>query len=260
MKFIHLSDTHLKKEKIHLYGLDPYNRLETAINSINKNHKDADFVVITGDLTDKGHKEAYKNLDEILSKCDIEVIKMIGNHDIRENFLEIFPDNFQNEGFIQGTKIVDNKAFIFLDTKIPKGHGGDMCEKRFSWFEKELEVNKDKEVYIFMHHPPFDIEIEYMDSIGFGSNERLKKLLSKYSNVKHLFFGHVHRVISGIWGNIPYFGIKGTNHQVALKSDENLFMACEEKPAYGVVTIHNDNTLIHVHEFLTEESISMFEA
>jgi 3',5'-cyclic AMP phosphodiesterase CpdA len=255
MKFIHLSDVHFKEDDFHLYGLDPSQRLKRAIDSINKNQHDADFIVITGDLADEGELKAYEKLDKLLESCEPEVIKLIGNHDNRENFLKVFSSSFQHEGFIQGSKRVGDKTFIFLDTKIPNTHAGDMCDVRFTWLEQQLEANKDQDVYLFMHHPPMDVDIGYMDKIGFKSQERLKTLLLKYDNIGYMFLGHLHRVINGTWANIPFFGIRGTNHQVAFKSSiEKLYSTNEEQPAYGVVNIKAQEVLIHVHEYLNEEN------
>ena len=50
-KFIHLTDTHIIGGKDLLFGVNPRQRLELAIEDISKNHADAEFVVVTGDLT-----------------------------------------------------------------------------------------------------------------------------------------------------------------------------------------------------------------
>lgn len=260
MKFIHLSDTHIKKDPYELYGLNPYNRLESAIHSINKYHKDADFIVITGDLTDRGDLKAYENFKNICDKSDVRIIKIIGNHDNRENFLTVFPENFHNENFIQGVQEIENNALIFLDTKVENTDGGDMCDIRFEWFKNQLEKYKNKNTFVFMHHPPMSIGIKYMDKISFSSSNRLKELFLKYPNIKYLFFGHLHRAVTGLWADVPYMGIRGTNHQVALKmNDDLLHMTIDEQPTYGIVTVKNNDTLIHLHEYLNEERYSTFE-
>ena len=54
MKFIHLTDTHVISGNQTLYGASPLNRLELAVDSINAEHDDAEYVIITGDLTHWG--------------------------------------------------------------------------------------------------------------------------------------------------------------------------------------------------------------
>ncbi|MEA3497981.1 MAG: metallophosphoesterase, partial [Campylobacterota bacterium] len=185
MKFIHLSDPHIQKDDLHLYGLNPYERLNSAIKSINKKFKKdkVEFLIITGDLSSQGETQSYRKLRKLIKKSKSEVLLLVGNHDNRENFAKVFDAHPSNDGFIQYTKIIDNKAFIALDTLVENEHTGDMCDKRYKWFEKELKKHKDKEVYIFMHHPPFDIDIARLDNIGFKSQERFAKILQKYKNI-----------------------------------------------------------------------------
>lgn len=260
MKFIHLSDPHLQKDNFHLYGLDPYIRLELAIKSINKNFKDIDFIVITGDLTQDGSQKAYRKLRKIIKKAKAEVILLMGNHDNRENFIKIFKNHPVNNNFIQTTKTIDKDVFIYLDTKIENSHAGDMCDIRFKWFEEQLEKNKDKNCYIFMHHPPMQINIPIMDKMGFKSKKRLKDLFKKYSNIKYIFFGHIHRITSGVWADIPYFGIRGTNHQLSFKhSIKYQYTTSEEKPAFGIVNIDLNDINIHIHEYLDEDKCYLIE-
>mgnify|MGYP002059127644 FL=1 len=58
MKFIHLTDTHVIGDGL-LYGQDPAARLLAAVASINAEHSDAGFVVLTGDMTHWGDAAAY---------------------------------------------------------------------------------------------------------------------------------------------------------------------------------------------------------
>lgn len=260
MKFIHLSDPHIQKNDFHLYGLDPYLRLEAAIKSINKNHKDAAFAVITGDLTEHGDTKAYRKLKKIVKKSKIEVILLMGNHDNRDNFIKVFKDYKVTDGYIQDTRIYENKTFIFLDTKVPDKPSGDMSEEQFIWFEEQLSKNKNKDTYIFMHHPPMKSGIPIMDKMRFNSHKRLKSTLTLYPNVKYIFFGHIHRIITGLWASIPYFGIRGTNHQLSLKhSNKHQYTTSEEKAAYAIVDIEDGDTTINVHEYLDEDKCYLIE-
>ena len=254
MKFIHISDTHFKKDKFDLFGLDPKKRLKKAIRSINKNQKNAKFIIVTGDLTDRGDIYSYQTLKDILDTAKMPVYTIIGNHDERDNYLSVFKDAFVTDGFIQTTKIIKNSVFIFLDTKIENTHAGDMCNQRFDWFKSQLKLHKDKDVYIFMHHPPMDIGIPKMDIVGFKSKQKLKRIFLKNPNIKYLFFGHVHRQISGTWAGVPYSCVKGINHQVSYQKDrDELYFTNEEKPAYNVVQLHKNYVNINSHEFLVED-------
>ena len=58
MIFIHHTDTHGVGLGL-LYGHDPAERLAQAVASINAEHGDADFAIVTGDVTLWGDAAAY---------------------------------------------------------------------------------------------------------------------------------------------------------------------------------------------------------
>lgn len=257
MKFIHISDTHLVSKRGGHYASDPYLKLKRAIQSINKYQSDADFMVITGDLTDSGNLDAYKDLKEVLKELNIPYYMIIGNHDNRENFLKIFGDMYDyQKPFAQFSLIKDSKLLLFLDTKFGDWHDGGCCEERFEWLENQLNVNSNLPTYIFMHHPPFFINHKQMDDIGFRQKEKFWEILSKFQNVKHIFFGHVHLLISGSYKGVSYSSMRSTNHQVALISqDKDLYFNSNEQPTYAIVNIDKNQINSIAHEYLNEELI-----
>ena len=66
----------------------------------------------------------------------------IGNHDLRANFKNIFPDAANNEnGFIQHSVTFGDHTVILMDTNdatIEPYHGGNLCKNRLRWLEAEL--------------------------------------------------------------------------------------------------------------------------
>ncbi|MCW1532781.1 metallophosphoesterase [Campylobacter jejuni] len=135
MKFIHLTDIHYGDKKEAIYSREPSAMMRLAIEDINKNHSDADFVFITGDLTHKGSLESYTLLKQDLTKLNMPYYLILGNHDDRANALEIFNNLKQDEnGFIQyEIQCNDNNVFLVLDTIKLKSHGGEYCQKRQIW-------------------------------------------------------------------------------------------------------------------------------
>ena len=58
MKFIHLTDIHLKAPGTMLCNADPVANLDRVLRDITQWHADAEFCVISGDLADEGEPEA----------------------------------------------------------------------------------------------------------------------------------------------------------------------------------------------------------
>ncbi len=256
MKIIQLSDLHLVgKDGVSLYGIDPNYRLYKAFKSINKHHRDAEFVVITGDLTDSASPDAYEVLSQSIEKCTMPVYLILGNHDKRDIFKKSFQD-FIGFDFIQYVKEVDNTAHIFLDTLVEDCSYGELCSSRMSWLKEKLEKYQDNFIYMYMHHHPVDSGLYEMDNeANFKSNKEFWELLKGYKNIKSITFGHLHRIMHTVKNGISLHSTKSTTFQVAYKPESKVeYLTNDEKPTYAVIDVDRDgNTRVHHHEFLDED-------
>ncbi len=255
MKIIHLSDTHIIdiKQK-NLYGIEPSYRMRKALASIEKYHKDASMVVITGDLVDTPSKEAYTVFYDIVKDFPIPVYAIVGNHDSRELFLKYFP-KLQADGFIQYSLEIEEFAFLFLDTLVEDKPFGNLCQKRLAWLEKQLKKYSNKKVYIFMHHHPLKSYLYEMDNeANLKNSDEFWNIIDKYDNILHITFGHLHRITQMQRKNVSLHSTKSTTFQVAFTPNETKeYLTNEEKPAYCVMILNDTNLLLHHHEFLYED-------
>lgn len=251
MKFIHLTDTHLITPGRLLYDLDPQKQLRAAVDSINAEHGDAAFVIVTGDLTDRGEPAAFSALFEELSRLHMPVHPLIGNHDDRKAFRAAFAQvPVDDEGFVQYAFGADGARFIALDTNEPGVHWGVFCERRAAWLKKELDAH-DLPVYLFMHHPPFPVGIAAMDNYTIREAGFLRSVLEPHRHrIRHLFFGHLHRPLAGSWLGIPVSTVRGTSHQVALNLTAGPAVpGSHEPPGYAVVLTADEQIIVHMHDF-----------
>jgi len=240
-----------------LYGIDPYDRFEQALKSINKWHSDADFIVITGDLTDCASSSAYASLRSVIKESKIPIYLILGNHDKRDIFFKYFTQ-FTTDSFVQYTRKIENKVFIFLDTLVEDKPYGELCKLRMKWLENILEKNNDNLVYFFMHHHPMDCGLYEMDNMAnFKSSEIFWSLLKKYDNVKHISFGHIHRIMHGLKYGISLHSTRSTTFQVAYRPDKKEeFLSNEENPTYAILqSLEDDSFRVHHHEFMNEDKI-----
>lgn len=255
MKFIHLTDTHFVPHGRHLYGLDPRGRLEAAVADINRVHADAEVVMVTGDLAHRGEEDAYLSLRAVLAELTVPVLLLLGNHDDRAVMRRVFPANpVDADGFVQFTRDTAAGRFVALDTNEPGTSAGVLCERRLAWAEAVLAqaAADDVPVHLFLHHPPFDVHIPSMDRIGLGQKDALAEIVSPHAGrIRHLWFGHLHRPISGSWLGIPFSTVPGINHQVPLALTEPAPVpGCHEPPAYAVVLTSGDRLVVHQRQFL----------
>lgn len=257
MKLIHVTDPHLVSPGKPLWDLDAAARLDACLEDIAKWHGDADFCVVSGDLTDKGEPDAYNWLKDRLDRFPLKTFLMLGNHDERDAFRAALPNHAVDEaGFVQQSHQTDAGTFLFLDTKkAGRVSEGELCATRRDWLERQLREAGTQPVYIFMHHPPCDIGVAYMDRIKLDDAETFGDLVTEAGNVKHIFFGHVHRPSYINWRGIPCTSLPGTNHQVPLVRESVGTAYSQEPPGYGIVTIGEDCIAVHFDACLNRSPV-----
>jgi len=145
MKIIQITDTHLMPRGTELHGLNPCERLEACIASIKEFHADAEMCIITGDLTDQGLRESYEDIREILQQLPMPFHPLIGNHDHRKIFSEVFPEvPLDKHGFVQQMLETPIGRFLLLDT-VELEKIGDLIVKNevhgygLSWKKPEVK-------------------------------------------------------------------------------------------------------------------------
>ena len=256
MKLIQVSDLHFVPPGTRLFGLDPRANLAAAVSDINERHPDAELCLFTGDLADHGAPEAYAALGETLSALRLPYRLLIGNHDDRGNFIRAFPDAPCDEnGFVQSVVRAPAGDLILLDTHEPGTGAGSFCAARQAWLRARLRDSAGRPVYIFMHHPPFDIGIPTLDKIRLLEPEGFAEALEG-ADLRHIFFGHVHRPVSGSWHGVPYSALRSTVHQVPLDFAPKRTMPYSlEPPAYNVILISDGLTIVHHHDYLNREVV-----
>lgn len=259
MKFIQVTDMHIMPPGQQLLGLDPRARLDACIADINANHPDAELCVFTGDLAHDEYSDAYRNLRDCLSALSMPYHLMLGNHDDRQAFKAIFPEVPCDEnGFVQC--VVDTNAgrFILLDSHEPGVGWGSFCGQRATWLRARLEEAGSEAVYLFIHHPPFEIGIPSLDNIRLLDPNHLRETIEPFDNIKHIFFGHVHRPIAGSWLGIPCSFVRSTNHQVAFDFETvRPVPKNHEPPAYAVVFLNSETVVVHMHDYLDNSTLPL---
>jgi 3',5'-cyclic AMP phosphodiesterase CpdA len=250
-KFIQLTDVHLMPPGGALFDTDPEVRLRQALRDIRANQADAEWLIFSGDLTHRGEPEAYALLRDILDQETVIPYRlMIGNHDNRDNFRSIFPDQpVDDNGFVQSVIDYDSCRLIMLDTVEHGKHTGHMDEARLSWLKDRLAEALDKPVYLFFHHPPFDIGMG-VDRIRMVDDEPLLAVLKTHPAIRHMYFGHVHRPIAGSWHGISMSMSYGLNHQAGLNLSGMKHPDRSGPAEYAVTLADGPTTVVHFHDFL----------
>lgn len=250
MKFVHLSDLHLVTPGTPLHGLDPREGLRRCVTHIRAHHPDAAFAVVTGDFTHAGEPAGYEAARGCLAHLPMPLHATIGNHDSRDAFRAAFPQApVDRAGFVQEAFDTEAGRFVVLDTHEPGRAEGGLCARRLAWLGEELRGSAGP-VFLCLHHPPFRVGLGRMDRVRLLDGATLLGVLRPHlARVRHMFVGHLHRAVAGSWHGVPFSGVRGTNHQIALDFvAQDVAPVSFEAPGYGVVLVSLEAVVVHFEE------------
>jgi 3',5'-cyclic AMP phosphodiesterase CpdA len=215
MKFVVLSDLHLGPVGQPVNGLDTGARLAEAVAAINRDHADAAFVLVAGDLADRGEVAAYRHLQDRLAPLSVPVHLTLGNHDDRAAFLAVFgPDLDDPQGRV--SRVVDAGGYrvILLDTSEPGLVGGRLCEGRLDWLAARLDEAEDRPVIVVQHHHANPLSLP-VDEIILENAEAYLAILQRHPDLRQVIAGHVHLPSAAVWRGIPMTTLAGSHYSVS---------------------------------------------
>lgn len=217
MKIYIISDIHLLAPGETSKGLDTAQRFDLALQDLAENHSDSDLCVLLGDLADHGAEPAYRQLETRLNAMKVPVRVLIGNHDDRDTFRAVFPELPADEdGFVHSVLDTAKGRLIFLDTFEHDYVNGHMCEKRLTWLSARLTEAADRPVYLFMHHPPFEIGMR-VDAINMRDPAAFRACLKSHNDIRQIVAGHTHRTCSGVWQSLPFINVGAVHYNQGVK-------------------------------------------
>lgn len=192
-------------------------RLDLVVRALLDGPNQPDLLLVTGDLTDKGDIDSYRRCVEALAHCPFPVYPCLGNHDLRENFIQSVPHVPTADGFVQYCIPLEGLRLIVLDTLEEGRHGGGFCEVRAAWLKARLAEDGDTPTIIVMHHPPMDVGIEWMSTDPAEPwVARFADAIAGHGQIRAILCGHLHRPIAAVWKGVTVIVSPATAVQLAL--------------------------------------------
>lgn len=248
---VQLTDLHLVAEPPEDRA-DPIIRTRRALDHIAKAHPDADGLILTGDLTDRGEPAAFQQLAEALSDYPLPYWMVPGNHDSREAMAAAFPDAFPDRQgpFLQRMVDLDDVSILLLDTHEPGMAGGTFCPDRAAQARTLLAARTDRPVVVALHHPPLAVGLPFMDlhRLEPEGAARLRDALAVHPSVLHLLAGHLHRPVFARWAGHSVSTLFGPNHQLTLDFDDPGVCVTEGPGAYGILRVDPSARTVVLHQ------------
>ena len=215
MRIVQITDSHVTAAgTLWKDQLDNGARLGRAVAAVNR--IGADLVVHTGDVVEDGATAdgpaQYGAAADMLAALDAPLRLLPGNHDGRAAMRAAFPDqDWHDAPFLQFSDHAEGLRLIGLDTVEEGRVGGRVCADRLHWLSQRLD---DGPTLIFLHHPPGDMGLRFMDGFGFDGGDALAGALTG-ANVLRLACGHVHAEAEVHWGGTTVSAASAVSAQIS---------------------------------------------
>jgi len=205
MIVIQLSDPHLRAGRTLAFNAaDSATALERTVAHLAAMNPQPDFVIITGDIAERGEEEAYRLAKEILAGLPCPYYVLPGNHDDLATLRAVLPGACPNGDAgapaccyaLEGQPL----RLLSLSSIEPGYHGGVLSPEAAAWLERTLDAARGTPTLLFTHHPPFLSALGVMDE-PYGNAALLASILSKNPQVR-LCCGHLHRGLATLWGGV----------------------------------------------------------
>lgn len=214
----HVSDLHLKAGRRLAYRrVDTAGAFERCVARLLALDPAPDVVLIAGDLGDLGTAEEYGLFREIAKPLTMPVFAVPGNHDRREPMRAAFPYGSFNADAGDFLHLVFDDfpvRLVGIDSTVPEAPGGLFCSERAAWLSRTLASAREKQTFLFLHHPPFKTGIAHMDRQNLAEADRFADVLRANPQVSTVLCGHVHRFIRRRWAGADVTIGPGVSHAV----------------------------------------------
>lgn len=224
-----------------------------VVSDINQRHE-IEFVIATGDITEKGRDEEFQQSKEILDKLEVPYYIIPGNHDTKwsESGSTTFEYLWGDTKFYFDYK---GTTHIGLNSGIPwRGGGGHVSPEDLNWLNKTLErTTSEQEIIFYIHHPLDDDTDNWFKVTNIFRDKKIIAVL-----VGH---GHANKLME--FNGIPAAMGRSTLSRpkfagytlIENKSDSLLFFEVNEEtgPTFwgGITKQKNDIPIIDSTQFVT---------
>ena len=236
---LQLSDTHLFGEmNATLLGLNTEASLLAILEDIKALNTTFDFILLTGDLSQDASAAAYERLSRHVKGFACPSFWLPGNHD---NF-DLMQAHLKGE-WMHAAKVITagNWQVLLLNSQVPGKVHGYINEEQIAFLEEHLCQAQQKHTLIALHHHPIPMDCDWIDNIGVKNQDEFWAVLSRFSNVKGVLWGHVHQQLDVCKNTIQCMSTPSTC--VQFKPNSCDFAADDIGPGYRILELQSDGVI-----------------
>ena len=236
IKVLQITDTHLLADPGGRHkDVDTAATLERVLAVIERDHQNADCLLVTGDLSQDETQGSYHRLDALLSALGMPCYWLAGNHDRPELMAAVNPAALQTQ------LMLGNWQILLLNSRVDGEPHGYLDDAQLQMLTTGLQQNPDKHTLLALHHHLVPVDSPWMDCSILRNADQLARVLAPHSNVRGIIHGHVHQAREYTFADLPVLATPSTSVQFAPGSEE--FQVDSQMPGFRILKLHDDGRL-----------------
>jgi Icc protein len=239
MRIAHISDFHLpSRPGRQVNGAYPYENLKKAVGEIKRQSPKVDLIVLGGDLFEDGDKADYAPVFELFGELQVPVHAVVGNHDHLPSLRKAAGP--AANGNATGYYSFDQGGHhcVILNSAGTGKPYGRLEEPQLLWLSADLHEHRFKPILIFMHHPPFDSGVGWLDKIRLLNVEGFWGIIPPFAgNILGVFVSHLHLAVTCRYRQTLLVSSPGVCWQYAGGGDAAKSALSDEPPGFNLIDV-----------------------
>lgn len=236
IRLIQITDTHIyAATESRFDGVDTRKSFARVFDRMRQREAAYDALVLTGDLAMDGSRDAYAYLAQTLSKEDVPVLALPGNHDEPAH---LRASGLSSSALAPHSITLGNWRVLLLSTWVVGRAHGAIDASQIAWLQQTLATEHDGFDAVFLHHQPVPIGSSWMDAMGLVAADALWSTIDAYGAVRLIAFGHVHQNFDQYRAGVRILGTPSTCVQFMPRATR--YTADPKPPGYRVIDLGED--------------------
>jgi Icc protein len=249
MRIAHLADFHLPgdADKV-VNGVKPHANLQQAAEAVRKQVPPPELIVLGGDLLDNGEHDSYQAVADSFGQAAVHLA--LGNHDSLAGLRKTWPPAKAPD--FPGYYSLDFKGLhiVILNSSVAGKEFGCLDERQLLWLNEDLHQSSLKPVLIFLHHPPFDTGISWLDKVKLANADGFWEIIPPFAqNILGVFSAHLHLQHTCTRRGVLVAGCPAVSWQFSGNADSARAALSSEPPGFNLIDVHDRRLAVRTVRF-----------
>lgn len=242
VRFLQITDPHLfKDEQGELLGINTLASFKQVLKEIQQQAFNYDFVLATGDLVQDNSNEGYLRFCELVKPLQKNVFWIPGNHDFQPKMFDILNQQHGNINPLKHILAGEHWQILMLDSQVFGVPHGQLGQYQIDWLNAKLRDYPERYSLVVLHHHILSTNSAWLDQHNLRNVNELAYVLSPFSNVKGVLYGHIHQQVDAQWRGYQVMATPSTCIQ--FKPDSNNFALDSLQPGWREIELHPDGSI-----------------